>query len=104
MDTYSSPEKIGHYGGVPVYYHIDNKNSVTCSRGPIKSSDISNQGYAYYNMETGEITKADSSAFITEKVEYEIKFYIVGTRDMDQAIELIDKYNQQKYGKENRES
>lgn len=101
MDTYSAPEKIGHYGGVPVYYDADNKNSVACCRGPIKDDGAANQGYAYYDMETGKITKADGSAFITKKSEYEIKFYIVGVKNMDEAIELIDKYNLQHYGKGN---
>jgi hypothetical protein len=85
---------IGEHLGVPVYYdkNSTNPNTVWRARGPIPEHKDRNQpGPVYYNYETGKATLLNGEPWVPEKVDYENKAYIMGTDNIEEAKELIDK-------------
>jgi len=84
--------KIGEWRLIPVYYSKYHKGSVMRSRGPIEEhKDRNNVGLVFMNWETGKCTLPNGEPWIPQKVDYETKFYIVGTIDITEAIEQIEK-------------
>jgi len=84
--------KIGEWRLIPVYYCKYYKCSVIRSRGPIEEhKDRNNIGLVYMNFETGKSTLPNGDEYVPQKVDYETKFYVVGTIDITEAIEQIEK-------------
>ena len=85
---------IGDYLGVPVYYdkNSTNPNTFYRARGPIpEHKDRNNVGVVWVNFKTGKATLPNGEPYVSEKVDYETKSYIMGTDNIEKAKELIDK-------------
>ena len=85
-----NPILIGKYNEKPVYYDNSYVGRVAACRGPVKEVNL--PGVVFINHEKGTITKEDGTPYIPEHVDYEEKFYIVGTEDLDEAHEHIKRY------------
>lgn len=85
-----TPNLIGKYNDKPVYYDESYVGRVATCRGPVKEVNL--PGIVYMNYETGKMTKKDGTPYIPEHVDYEEKFYIVGTEDLNEAREHIELY------------
>lgn len=84
---------IGHYNGIPIYKDKDKSdpNYGWRCRGPLKEDANLNTGFAVLNHSTGMITQPNGEPISYQKVRYETKFFLVGTDDLDKAIESISK-------------
>jgi len=85
---------IGDYNGVPVYW--DKSNSVPNlfyqARGPIpEHKDRNNPGIVYMDWKTGKTTLPNGEPWVSEKVDYEAKAYLMGTDIIEEAKVLIEK-------------
>ena len=83
---------IGEHLGVPVYYdkNSSNPNIFYQVRGPIPEHNHQLEP-VFLNRETGKTTLLNGEPYVPEKVDYEIKAYIMGTDNLEYAKVLIDK-------------
>ena len=89
-----TPRRICEHEGVPVYYDDTYSGSVISCIGPVKETNY--QGLVYLDKITGALTKPDGTPFKPEHVEYETKFFIVGTPDVETALAHILAYQENK--------
>lgn len=82
----NKPHRIGEYEGVPVYFDAD-RTSIGRCMGPVR--EVNTPGIVYMNWETGKMALPSGEEWVPEKVEYEPKFYLVPTDNIEEAIELI---------------
>ena len=85
---------IGEHLGVPVYYdkNSSDPNTFYRARGPVpEHKDRNNVGVVWMNFKTGKATLPNGEPWVPEKVEYETKGYFMGTDDLEEAKDLIDK-------------
>lgn len=92
-----TPILIGKYANKPVYYDDECIDRVKACRGPVKEVNL--PGIVYMNYETGKMTKEDGTPYIPEHVDYEEKFYIVGTKDLNEAHDHIEHYQKHRNDK-----
>ena len=85
----NKPLKIGEYNGVPVYFDADRTTIGRCM-GPVR--EVNTPGIVYMDYQTGKMTLPSGEEWIPEKVEYEPKFYLVPTRNIKEASEMIKTY------------
>jgi len=83
----NKPTRIGEYMCASVYYDPDRTDTIGRVRGPI--GPVEQVGIVFLNHETGKITMENGEPYVPKKYEYETKFYLVPTDDIDEAIELI---------------
>jgi hypothetical protein len=89
MDTV----KIGEYNGIPVYYNETGKDFVMTGRGPV-NKELETGQIVFWNHKTNKMTLENGDPYIPIKSEYKDFCYIVGTMDIDEAIEHIKKRNE----------
>lgn len=81
--------KLFDYGKIGVYYDSYGQ-SVSRVSGPVTKSEP--VGIVYMNWQKHEMTLPDGTPYIPEKVEYEIKAYIVPVTDHILAMKMIQQY------------
>ncbi len=82
--------KIGEYEGVPVYSDSTSSGSIFRARGPI--GEVEQVGLVYWNHQTSEMKTQDGEDYVPKTYEYETKFYIVPTDNIQEATRLINKH------------
>jgi hypothetical protein len=89
--------KIGEYQGVSVYSDSASSGSIYRARGPV--GEVEQGGPVWWNQETGEMKTEDGQDYVPKTYEYETKFYIVPTDNIEEATQLINKYIYETDGK-----
>ena len=86
--------KITEFEGIPVYFDKYFKNRVMAVNGPVDFK-AAYQGCCVLNHKTNKVTMLDGSPIVHPNPEMigktEIKAYIVGTKDISEAIKYIKK-------------
>lgn len=82
--------RIGEYEGVPVYSDSASSGSIFRARGPV--GEVKQDGPVWWNQETGEMKTQDGQDYVPKTYEYETKFYIVSSDNIEEAIQQIKDY------------
>jgi len=84
----TKPKYLGQYKTKSIYFDTHgSKDSVYISSGPVK--EVNPPGLIYVDYENNKITKENGEQWIPEKVDYEIKFFLVGNERLKDAINSI---------------